>query len=248
MFKQRKRQSSKGRQLVCAKHHVKVAPEPFAQGSVRYARWGRLNDGSAEEPWRAVVFKDFKSKDPRQHSIESYLVEMEVNAVAAALALEFNKVVEPPTNRQMRYVGASVATVKQPPTARVHAPKERHFFVEEALEGEFTRYSYNTGYWEEGTLDKWLLKFALWTHEVTNGYLMVADLQGVLTDDGYVLTDPVILCTDLERFGSTNLGDEMIERCKASAEAHLEKLACFIPTGAIMEEDEEEGWSDEDEE
>jgi len=170
-----------GRQLVCSKHQVKLAPEPFAQGSVRYARWGQLNDKSAESPWRACVLKEFKSRDARQHSIENYLMEMEVNAVAAALALEFNKAAKPPPNRQMRYVGASVATVKEPWCVN-------HYFVEEALTGEFTRYSYNTGYWEEATLDQWLLKFALFTHEVTKGYLMVADLQGVLTEDGYVLT------------------------------------------------------------
>ena len=74
-------------------------------------------------------------------------------------------------------------------------------------------------------LDEWLLRFALWTYEVTGGYLMVTDLQGVLTAEGYTLTDPVVLCTDLTRFGSTNLGAEMMARCRASTEAHLEALA-----------------------
>ena len=39
---------------------------------------------------------------------------------------------------------------------------------------------------------------------------MVVDLQGVHTPEGYVLTDPVILCTDIRRFGATNLGPKII--------------------------------------
>lgn len=102
---------------------------------------------------------------------------------------------------------------------------DRHYFVEEALHGDFTRYSYNSGFWEEERLDEWLLRFALWTYEVTEGYLMVTDLQGVLTENGYTLTDPVVLCTDLARFGSTNLGAKMMARCRTSTEAHLESIA-----------------------
>jgi hypothetical protein len=100
----------------------------------------------------------------------------------------------------------------------------RIYFAEPFLEGTFTRYSYNTGYWEEEKLDPWLLRFALWTYQVTSGFLMVADLQGIRTSAGYELTDPVILCTDLNRFGNTNLGPEMMERCKQSAEKHLADL------------------------
>ena len=53
---------------------------------------------------------------------------------------------------------------------------------------------------------------------------MVVDLQGVRGPDGYVLTDPVILCKDEMRFGSTNMGVEAMERVKASATAHLAEL------------------------
>jgi hypothetical protein len=160
------------------------------------------------------VFKDFKSKDAKDHLLERYLEEMEVNSVASALAAEFNRTQRPPANRQVRYVLSSVATVET-------AKGSRTYFAEPFLEGSFTRFSYNTGPWEEDRLDPWLLRFALWTYEVTGGFLMVADLQGIQSDQGFVLTDPVILSTDLRRFGNTNLGAEMMERCKASAEAHL---------------------------
>jgi hypothetical protein len=43
---------------------------------------------------------------------------------------------------------------------------------------------------------------------------MVVDLQGVISEPhGIVLTDPAILCSDLSRFGATNLGDTAMIRC-----------------------------------
>ena len=51
--------------------------------------------------------------------------------------------------------------------------------------------------------------------------MMVVDLQGIKTPEGYVLTDPVVLCEDSRRFGSTNLGKEGIKRCMRLLEARL---------------------------
>ena len=39
------------------------------------------------------------------------------------------------------------------------------------------------------------------------------------------MTDPVILCRDELRFGSTNLGPEAMVRVRASAAAHLAELS-----------------------
>merc|ERR1712232_1273171 len=68
-------------------------------------------------------------------------------------------------------------------------------------------------------------QFMRWTHEVTEGNVMVVDLQGVKTDDGYVLTDPCILCSDVTRFGSGNLGPRALQRCLDSLAAHLDMPA-----------------------
>lgn len=51
-----------------------------------------------------------------------------------------------------------------------------------------------------------------WTYEATGGYMMVADLQGVQTPDGFTLTDPAVLCEDVCRFGSTNMGPDGMRR------------------------------------
>ena len=49
--------------------------------------------------------------------------------------------------------------------------------------------------------------------QITNGYLMVVDLQGIISkgpngEQAIELTDPAIHCTDLARFGDTNMGEE----------------------------------------
>jgi len=80
--------------------------------------------------------------------------------------------------------------------------------------------------WDEDVFHPALARFALWTHEISDGYLMVVDLQGVRNPDGgFTLTDPVVLSTDLSRFSSTNLGTEAIAKCLASAKQHLAESA-----------------------
>ena len=77
------------------------------------------------------------------------------------------------------------------------------------------------GYINTETFTKSLAAFSRWTYEVTDGYLMIVDLQGVLTSQGYILTDPVILCEDITKFGKTNLGKAAMLRCNASLSAYL---------------------------
>lgn len=43
--------------------------------------------------------------------------------------------------------------------------------------------------------------------------MMVMDLQGVKHHDGWLLTDPCVLCEDTSRFGSGNLGPYAMGRC-----------------------------------
>jgi len=194
---------------------IKVAPQPFAEGNLRFARKGQLQLGTGGA-WVDVVLKDYKKKSD-DASKETYLRDMESGTIASALAKAFNAKYSPPPASAIRYVESPVLSVTAP-------SKERCYFVEEVLPGVFTKYSNNLGYWNPETLDEWLLRFSLFTSEATGGHMMVADLQGVRTADGYVLTDPVVLCKDEMRFGSTNMGSEAMERVTASAHAHLAEM------------------------
>ena len=208
---------------------VKVAPQPFAEGNLRFARKGKLQLGDGS-PWVDVVLKDYKRKKDDANK-EAYLRDMESVTIACALAKAFNEKMAPPAASRLRYVESPVLCVKgsvkwdgSASKGDKAAAEERCFFVEEVLHGAFTKFSNNLGFWNPDTLDEWLLRFSLWTLEATSGHMMVVDLQGVRGPDGYVLTDPVILCKDEMRFGSTNMGVEAMERVKASATAHLAEL------------------------
>merc|ERR1719356_1941533 len=86
---------------------------------------------------------------------------------------------------------------------------------------EFRRYSNNIGWWEPDAPTT-LMEFARWTHEATRGHMMVVDLQGVRTANGWLLTDPCVLCNDVTRFGSGNLGPYAIMRCLATLARRLD--------------------------
>jgi hypothetical protein len=81
-------------------------------------------------------------------------------------------------------------------------------------QGSFRKFCDNTG----GPVDiaagwdRTLAHFMKFAYEQTNGFLMVADLQGVKDCDGrFQLTDPVLLCTDVVAVATrTNLGGQAI--------------------------------------
>ena len=108
----------------------------------------------------------------------------------------------------------------------------RYYFAEEKLDGEFIQFCNNTGSWNPDHLDEWLMRFVLWTQKVTGGFMMVADLQGIKTPKGYVFTDPVVLCQDIMRFGSTNMGPLLMEKVANSAKVHMDELQPQAPTQA----------------
>lgn len=42
-------------------------------------------------------------------------------------------------------------------------------------------------------------------------------------DNSFHLTDPVVLCKDILRFGNNNLGQLFMTKCMESTKAHLEE-------------------------
>ena len=108
----------------------------------------------------------------------------------------------------------------------------KYFNVEVLLSDykeRFKKWNNNCGYVSETNYSVTLDAFSHWTYTVTEGFLMVVDLQGVDRDDKYILTDPSVHCKE-PRFGLTNLGDYGMEqffkshRCGSVCEAmKLEK-------------------------
>ncbi len=148
----------------------------------------------------------------------------QVSAIAEFLARAFNESSLKPSHCcKIKVLSVLVVEEEDEKNERTG---NRRFCVEQHLPKggtEFVKFSNNTGYWDEDVLDESLLLFTKFTHEITHGYLLVSDLQGVRKGDCFYLTDPVILCKDILRFGDTNLGERFIKKCIKATNAHLEE-------------------------
>ena len=70
----------------------------------------------------------------------------------------------------------------------------------------FKKWNSNAGYVSDKIYSSTLDAFSHWTYDITDGFLVVVDLQGVDREKQYILTDPSINCIE-PRFGLTNLGN-----------------------------------------
>eukprot|EP00475_Leptophrys_vorax_P033438 TRINITY_DN52526_c0_g2_i1.p1 TRINITY_DN52526_c0_g2~~TRINITY_DN52526_c0_g2_i1.p1 ORF type:complete len:592 (+),score=153.08 TRINITY_DN52526_c0_g2_i1:3190-4965(+) len=190
------------------KCNVQIAPTIMGKGAIRAAMYGRC-DG------KDVIFKKFlKAERDAVKEEMRFLQALEESEIARFLAAEFVKSGECPGRYQVTFLPSALVRVQLGPD------KEDLYFMEPALPEarRFIKYVNNAAQWDEDELDEMntLPLFAQWTHKFTSGYMMVADLQGVQEGYSYQLTDPVILCEDISRFGVTNLGPKMIDRYMSS--------------------------------
>jgi hypothetical protein len=185
---------------------IKRTSDPFAQGEQRLSFHGRrmnYSEGGRHDP---IILKEFKHMGSGRDRQGDYIEIMETQMVAAFLAKAFNKV-SPRKVKKIDFLSVSVAVI----TKDDGAP--RYYNVEPLLhdyKAKFKKWNNNCGFViakNSPTLDA----FSHWTHDITDGFLMVVDLQGVERDDGYKLTDPSINCKE-PMFGKTNLGDVGIDQ------------------------------------
>jgi Alpha-kinase family len=193
---------------------LQVAPQPFAQGNLRWAFQSRIK---LADGWTPGVVKLFKDSSRHMNTRAQYLAQIEVSTVSAFLAEEYNKIKQP-QHLPVTFLKSHVVEV-----SKADGTME-YYNIEPELPPSkqgFIKFSNNTGYWNSERFDPTLALFSQWTYAVTGKYMMVTDLQGVKTATGYYLTDPVVLCHDLSRFGSTNMGPQFIKRCMHSSETLL---------------------------
>ena len=193
--------------------------DPFAEGEMRLAYFCQIGkdetallSGNGDK-----VLKSFKKTAKTSSDRQRYLGQMEVSSISHFLAEEYNKTCCPPHCPKIRFLTVYVVEEED---------SEERFCAEDQLPcaaTAFTKYSNNTGYWNEDEINQSLLLFSHFTHKKTGGYIMVTDLQGVRHGNEYILTDPALLCNDNTRFGETNLGGDFIEKCLTATEAMLEE-------------------------
>ncbi len=182
---------------------IDIAPHPFAEGASRICYYGLERDGKTK---RKVVLKEFQ--DTIKNSKEHYQVLIEISGIAYYLGMMFNK-----------HLGESVIDFILPSLVVIDDPAETpskstdFFSSEPQIEGEYKKFNNNFGFvHSDEKYHQALNAFSHWTYEFTDGYMMVVDLQGVVSGSKYILTDPAIHCESskdsegLERFGNTNFG------------------------------------------
>mmetsp|Transcript_15576 Transcript_15576/g.59182 ORF Transcript_15576/g.59182 Transcript_15576/m.59182 type:complete len:638 (-) Transcript_15576:573-2486(-) len=200
---------------------MQIMDKPFSQGSCRWAFLARQrvkrNKSFLDRLRRAIVRKvtfqpklishrDFVVKRFKgsKHHLSQYLAQITSSTVASFLAERYNQsAVRKSTDLPIYFLQCHVVAVHRP-----GAVEPEYFTAEKLLPSSvpFRKYANNVGHVLDSHVDETLLKFIKFTYDITDGYLMVSDLQGVRLEDKYVLTDPVILCQDLSRFGDTNFG------------------------------------------
>ena len=187
-------------------HTIKIAKYPFARGGVRVAYYARIRqkDGS----WKPYIAKMFI--ESKNQTKDNYLDQLENSGVANYLAEEWTK--NTLEGRRSAVIGQGVKCLEARAMEVYDSTKSsstsKWYNLENELDGEFTKWSNNIGsFLKPHNKNQQLYKFIKWTYEITEGYMIFGDVQGVRTEKGWELTDPAMLCKDLTRFKPTNFGE-----------------------------------------
>lgn len=179
---------------------IKIAPHPFAKGSLRFAFYGQYS--SDDSAFIDVVFKELASTDLQANSFIVYQEHLEMQAVAQFLAEKFNAEQQRLFRNFIPIAYADADLVQQ-----ITNPS-KIYQVERRMHHEWHKWNNNSGGVSLNEYSTILQAFSHWTYHITSGRLMVVDLQGVKVDRAYLLTDPALHCNDILRFRETrtNLG------------------------------------------
>jgi len=176
---------------------MQIATNPFAQGSLRYAYYGKLaSDGSQMID---VVYKELISADPKYTTLEAYKQHLETHVIAQFLADLFNQAQRKIFRKPIEIVYADADIVQ-------HMQDETKIYqVERRLNQKIQKWNNNCGGIDFVDYSTTLQAFSHWTYHRTAGRMMVVDLQGVKSSQGneYLLTDPAIHYDDIRRCKET---------------------------------------------
>ena len=174
----------------------------FAEGRFRYAYRGTWITPE-KRGWKCVVKE---RKDVYTWKATDWDTSVKIQQEAQKLAKGFNNSLKP--SHPISFTEVVVHIVTEQPYSS--GPRlDEYVIVEDFIPGNFTKWCNNYGFisQEAKTTAITMPGFMHWSWVHTGGEMMVADLQGVRRDDGYTLTDPVILSTS-GTYGATDMGIE----------------------------------------
>ena len=222
------------------KCRLQIAPNPFSKGSIRLAYYGKIfystsnkDDDNSSTAMFPEIFDDVVFKEiilpPKMAELDRhrYVCDLEVQTVAAKLAIEFNgRLARTSQNPSIKTKFLMTKVVRIFKGDETTSP--RYLASEQRFRGKSSnliKYTNNTDFvLDSKSLDEngqkrleVAVAFSHFTHDVTDGYLLVCDLQGIPSIDGkgketLLLTDPAIHCSKHLRFGKTNLSTAGISK------------------------------------
>lgn len=187
--------------------HLKVAPSPFSVGSERAIYYAMLvtktRNGTITESQQ--IIKESRRTSLLSLTKEKYGEYISCHWVAKFFAMEFNRV-KPKACPMIEFVDASIVHF----AARKGQP---YCIMENSIVDDFEKYNNNNGYCNQNPTPKGvnhdaIQAFSHWTYCYSKEQFMVVDCHGAynVRSDTFQLTDPALHCSDVCRFGNTNLG------------------------------------------
>jgi hypothetical protein len=190
---------------------------PFASGNCRYAYKGTLvnNHDGARYNGSPIVVKVFKGEYAKDHG--AWNADISASKKANEFARLFNE--KHFINRNLYFPIPYVAKmdkragywylgfigVEYDMTTNPVGSSE-YVAMEEYLSGNYIKFNNNYGHVNDDVNSSTMPAFSHWTFHESNGALLVCDLQGVLNNENYRLTDPAIHSTVANTYGLTDLG------------------------------------------
>ncbi|XP_064395744.1 alpha-protein kinase vwkA-like [Halichondria panicea] len=193
---------------------VNFEPQHFAEGRFRYAYKGHYT-APPHKAGKPCVVKKMKESYTWKHT--DWSETLQILETSKQLAVGFNKYSE--TKYPVKFVDVEVSPVTQIRDKTAYKLQE-YLTVEDYIPGDYMKWCNNYGFID--TRDVLMPAFAHWSWAHTKGEKMIADLQGVRNDTGYIppyvlpsgsyiLTDPCLLSNTYGgKYGSTDTGIEGI--------------------------------------
>ena len=186
---------------------IQIADKPFSEGAMRYAFY--MKDNKLDQKLVGKLYKVIKKEENNIDTLSKDLLSI---VVSKHIAYDFNdRVINivPNTNLLLNYVDSYIyelldySSSKDLTTAQL-PNHQRYYSVENYLKGDYTKFNNNSGWTSDNMNEQSQVAqaFSHFSWQLTKGYLMIVDLQGV----DNILTDPQIHCLDRTKFGKGNLG------------------------------------------
>ena len=186
---------------------VTLADFPFSEGAMRYAFY--MKDLTLNQNMVGKLNKTIKRQENNLDHLSKDILSI---TICQHIAYDFNnRIIDfiPDSRLLINFVHAYIYELidynSNPEIKKGLLPSHQQFIaVENFIEGEYNKYNNNAG-WINDNLNETSLIAQAFSHfswQITRGYLMIVDLQGV----NGVLTDPQIHCLNQKKFGKGNLG------------------------------------------